>query len=212
MENKEHKIGERFKDGDTLLETVKCEFCEGCFYRNNGCSHSEIHGPCCESDRTDDECVIFKEIKDMKEENSNKDEHFYIWGVPNRGEDVKELLESKGVNCTLDSKEFFNKDVIIYKEHGVTLCIDKKVEPSLCNLITSNWTELKLPWKPKDKELVWAWDDDDDCRRAAIFYDYQNNCSFSYSGERDGHIFDNYAPFEGEYPEWAKEAFNKLED
>ena len=68
MERKEHKIGERFKDGDTLLETVKCEFCEGCFYRNNGCSHSEIHGPCCESDRTDDECVIFKEIKNMKEE------------------------------------------------------------------------------------------------------------------------------------------------
>ena len=46
MENKEHKIGERFKDGNTLLETVKCEFCEGCFYCNNGCSNSKIHGPC----------------------------------------------------------------------------------------------------------------------------------------------------------------------
>ena len=44
MERKEHKIGERFKDGNTLLETVKCEFCEGCFYCNNGCSNSKIHG------------------------------------------------------------------------------------------------------------------------------------------------------------------------
>ena len=82
---------------------------------------------------------------------------------------------------------------------------------SIVDLITSNWTELKLPWKPKDKELVWAWDDYDDCRRIATFYS-KNNCSFSYRGTRNGYKFDNYAPFDGEYPQWAKEALNKLEE
>ena len=211
MEQKEHKIGERFKDGNTLLETVKCEFCEGCFYCNNGCDDGE-HGPCCESDRTDDECVIFKEIKDMKEENSNKDEHFYIWGVPNRGKEVKELLESKGCVTKYDNRAFEDSTYIFFIENKEAAFVGKTNLRSLCNLITSNWTELKLPWKPKDKDLVWAGDDDDDCRRVATFYDSKNNCSFSYSGERNGLIFDNYAPFEGEYPEWAKKALNKLED
>ena len=208
MERKEHKIGERFKDGNTLLETVMGD-CPECFYSGNGCDNDDIHGPCCSQDRTDETDVFFKE---MKEENKNKEEHFYIWGVPNRGEEVKKLLKSKGVNCTLVSKEFFNKDVIIYKEHGVTLCIDKKIEPSLCNLITSNWTELKLPWKPKDKELVWAWDNNFECKRTLGFYDAKNFSLFGISGKREMCIRDNYAPFEGEYPEWAKEALNKLED
>ena len=80
-----------------------------------------------------------------------------------------------------------------------------------------DWDEVNMKvipyvWKPKDKELVWAWDDDDDCRRAAIFYDSKNNCAFSYEGERNGHVFDNYAQFEGEYPQWAKEALSKLEE
>ena len=153
MERKEHKIGERFKDGDTLLETVRGD-CPECFYSGNGCDNDDIHGPCCSQDRTDETDVFFKEIKNMKEQNLNKDECFYIWGVPNRGEDVKELLESKGVNCTLNGAQYSGKDIIIYVEHGTTLCINKNIEPSLCKLITSNWTELKLPWKRSEERRV----------------------------------------------------------
>ncbi len=211
MERKEYKIGERFKDGDTLLEVVKGD-CPECFYSGNGCDNEDFHGPCCSQDRTDETDVFFKKVKEMKEENQNKEEHFYIWGVPDRGVEVKEMIESKGVNCTLDGTLRSNKNIIIYVEHGTALCINKSVEPSLCELITSNWTELKLPWKPKDKELVWAWDDDDAYRRLVTFFDSRNNCAFSYEGQRSGHIFDNYEPFEGEYPQWAKEALSKLED
>jgi len=99
------------------------------------------------------------------------------------------------------------------------LCTDKEKQ-EMIDYMHSNgkdWDEVNMKvipyvWKPKDKELVWAWDDDDDCRRAAIFYDSKNNCAFSYEGERNGHVFDNYAQFEGEYPQWAKEALSKLEE
>ena len=119
----------------------------------------------------------------MKEENQNKEEHFYIYGVPDRGIEVKEMLESKGVICTLEGGLYSSKDIVIYVEHDNALCINKNIEPSLCNLITSNWTELKLPYQPKDKELVWAWDGNSDCcRREVTFYDSKNDCSFSFSG------------------------------
>lgn len=212
MAHKEHKIGERFKDGNTLLETVKCEFCEGCFYFNNDCSNREIQGPCGEFERTDEECVIFKEIKDMKEENSNKDEHFYIWGVPDRGEEVKELLKNKGINCTLEQNDYSDKNALIYVGDEDAIYICRGLEPSLCNLITSNWTELKLPWTPKDKELVWAWDDGYNCSRLLNFYDANNNCLFCSNGKRGGYEYNHYESFEGEYPQWAKEALSKLED
>src|SRR5574344_2124892 len=154
MEQKERKIGERFKDGNILLETRMGD-CPECFYSNNGCDNEDVHGPCCSQDRTDETDVFFKEIKEMKEENSNKNEHFYIWGVPNRGEEVRDMLENKGINCSLGCEKYSGKDNIIYVEHRTALFINKNVEPSLCELITSNWTELKLHWKPKDKELVW---------------------------------------------------------
>lgn len=211
MERKEHKIGERFKDGDTLLETVKGD-CLECFYYGNGCDGSEFHGCCCSEERTDEEDVIFKEIKDMKEENSNKDEHFYIWGVPNRGEEVKKLLENKGVRCLLSIESYSNEYIIIYVEHNISLEINRCNEPSLANLITSNWSELKLPWTPKDKELVWAWDDGDDCSKVLAFYDIKNNCCFCLDGRRKGAGYSYYSSFEGEYPQWAKEALSKLED
>jgi hypothetical protein len=209
MAQKEHKIGERFKDGNTLLETVKCEFCEGCFYCNNGCSNSEIQGPCGEFERTDEECVIFKEIKDMKEENSNKDEHFYIWGVPDRGEEVKELLKNKGINCTLEQNDYSDKNALIYVGDEDTIYICRGLEPSLCNLITSNWTELKLPWTPKDKELVWAWDDEE-CYKVLGIYCLEWNSIYETKCRMC--CYSNYKHFEGEYPQWAKDALNKLEE
>lgn len=78
------------------------------------------------------------------------------------------------------------------------------------------WNEEKkciedLPYQPKDKELVWAWDDDD-VRRLLSFYDAKNRCCFNAWGERDGSGFYHYAPYEGEWPVWAREAVNKLED
>ena len=213
MAQKERKIGERFKDGKVLLETVKYGFCECCFYYKNGCSNNEIHGPCCVYERGDNENVIFKEVKDMKEENSNKNEHFYIWGVPNRGEEVAKLLESKGLEISnTKDKGFSDSRIIIYEEDGVGKFIQEEYNRSIVDLITSNWTELKLPYKPKDKELVWAWDNNFECKRILGFYDIKNFSLFGIDGKRELCRRDNYAPFEGEYPQWAKDALSKLEE
>ena len=200
----ERKVGERFKEGNTLLETVKEGSCSMCFYDGNGCEVEDVHGNCCVEDREDEEDVIFKEVKN--------EEHYYIWGVPNRGEEISKLLSSKGIITTMDDKTYSNSNNLIYIEKGTTLAINKTNEPSLCDLITSNWTELKLSYQPKDKELVWAWDDDDIAKRYLVFFDSRNDGCFSYDGTRVGARYNNYAPFDGEYPQWAKEALVKIED
>ena len=213
MESKEHKIGECFIDGNTLLQTVEFTHCINCFYRpeNNCWKHRGIAGPCSSLDRTDGKDVIFKDINDMNEENSNKDEHLYIWGVPNRGDEVKELLENKSINCTLEQDDYSDKNALIYIEDKATISIYSDLEPSLCKLIASNWTEIKLPYKPKDKEFVWAWDNDS-CIRILGFYNLKNNCLFSFEGKRVGCSYDHYKSYEGEYPQWAKETLAKLEE
>lgn len=198
------KVGERFKEGNTLLETVKESSCSVCFYDGNGCGKNDNQGECCADTRKDEVSVIFKEVKN--------EEHYYIWGVPNRGEKIKKLLSSKGVITTMDDKTYLNSNNLIYIEKGTTLAINKTNEPSLCNLITSNWTELKLSYQPKDKELVWAWDDDDIAKRYLVFFDSRNDGCFSYDGTRVGACYNHYAPFDGEYPQWAKKALENLED
>jgi len=68
-------------------------------------------------------------------------------------------------------------------------------------------------WEPADKELVWAWDSHKEFGRRLGFYDAKNNKLFNLgSGTRNGYHFSKYAPYEGEWPEWAKEAAKKLED
>ena len=209
METKEHKIGECFKDGNALLKTIEFKGCEKCFYLNKCWKHYEIAGPCSSLDRTDGKDVIFKKIKEMNEENTNKDEHFYIWGVPNRGDEVKELLKNKSINCTLEQDDYSDKNALIYIEDKATISIYSDLEPSLCNLITSNWTEIKLPYR--DKEFVWAWDNDS-CIRILGFYNLKNNCLYSFEGKRVGCSYEHNKSYEGEYPQWAKESLAKLEE
>ena len=68
-------------------------------------------------------------------------------------------------------------------------------------------------WEPQDMELVWCWNRGDKFLRFLKFYDAENNCTFSSeNGERNSSCWDYYAPFDGEYPEWAKEALRELKD
>ena len=62
-----------------------------------------------------------------------------------------------------------------------------------------------------DGQLVWCWDDDDTHSRELKFYDVKNECTYQCDGNRYGSVFDNYEPFEGNYPDWALEAFQTLE-
>ena len=63
-----------------------------------------------------------------------------------------------------------------------------------------------------DKQLVWVWDNGETHVRTLKFYNAKNRCTFSWRGKRNGIYWDNYEPYEGEYPKWAKEAYRTLED
>ena len=153
------------------------------------------------------------QTKDISEKTPN----YWTMGTPDRGDDVYDLLQDK--DSLLQSKTDVNKQMLenpsrlllINSNHEIN-AIDIEDNASLVNLITKNWTELKLPWKPKNKELIWAWDKDSSCRRVLLFYDAKNNCCFSNNGKNDGPEYDHYAPFEGEWPQWAKDALVYLED
>ena len=62
-----------------------------------------------------------------------------------------------------------------------------------------------------DGQLVWCWDNNDAHIRYLKFYDAKNECTYQFDGTRCGTRFNNYEPFEGNYPDWALEAFQTLE-
>ena len=143
--------------------------------------------------------------------------HYWIMGTPNRGDDVYDLLHDKDrlLQLKIDvSKEMLENPsrlLWINDIHEIN-AISVEDNVSLVNLITKSWTELELPWKPEDKEFVLAYDNRDSCTRTLAFYDAINDCIFTFRGTRNGPEYDHYAPFKGEYPEWAKEALKRLED
>ena len=75
------------------------------------------------------------------------------------------------------------------------------------------WQQLDVCEKTGffDGQLVWCWDNDDTHVRTLRFYDVKNKCTYQFDGTEDGHDYDNYEPFEGNYPDWALEAFQTLE-
>ena len=62
-----------------------------------------------------------------------------------------------------------------------------------------------------DGQLVWCWENEFTHTKHLRFYDSKNKCAYDYSGNRGGFSYDNYEPFEGNYPDWALEAFQTLE-
>ena len=77
----------------------------------------------------------------------------------------------------------------------------------------SVWQQLKVCEKTGffDGQLVWCWDNNYPHRRLLLFYDVKNKSTYNYSGKRNGFVYENYKPFEGNYPDWALEAFQTLE-
>ena len=75
------------------------------------------------------------------------------------------------------------------------------------------WQQLDVCEKTEffDGQLVWCWDDCNTHSRILRFYDAKNKCPYCYNGTKDGNGYSNYAPFEGNYPDWALEAFQTLE-
>ena len=61
-----------------------------------------------------------------------------------------------------------------------------------------------------DGQLIWCWDNDETHSRHLRFYDIRNKCAFYDDGNRNGYSYKNYEPFEGNYTDWALEAFQTL--
>ena len=61
-----------------------------------------------------------------------------------------------------------------------------------------------------DGQLVWCWDNNDTHIRYLKFYDAKHKGTYQFDGTRCGTRFNNYEPFEGNYPDWALEAFQTL--
>lgn len=76
----------------------------------------------------------------------------------------------------------------------------------------SIWQQLEVCEKTGffDGQLVWCWDNDDTHTRQLRFYDVKYKCTYMFDGDKNGGEYDNYAPFEGNYPDWALEAFQTL--
>ena len=78
---------------------------------------------------------------------------------------------------------------------------------------TDVWQQLDVCEKTGffDGQLVWCWDDDDTHSRILRFYEAKHKGTHQFDGTRGGTRFNNYEPFEGNYPDWALEAFQTLE-
>lgn len=78
---------------------------------------------------------------------------------------------------------------------------------------TNTWQQLDVCEKTGffDGQLVWCWENEYTHSKHLRFYDSKNKCSYDYSGKRGGFVYDNYEPFEGNYPDWALKAFQTLE-
>ena len=74
------------------------------------------------------------------------------------------------------------------------------------------WQQLDVCKKTGffDGQLVWCWYNNDTHSRHLRFYDAKHKVAYMFDGNRDGYSFGNYEPFEGNYPDWALEAFQTL--
>lgn len=80
------------------------------------------------------------------------------------------------------------------------------------NLKTNTWQQLEVCEKTGffDGQLIWCWDNVHTHSRMLRFYDVKNKCTYQYDGNRCGIRFNNYEPFEGNYPDWALEALKLI--
>ena len=60
-------------------------------------------------------------------------------------------------------------------------------------------------------QLIWTWGIDHTHLRILSFYDAENSGVFSIRGKKYKLAYDNYLPFEGNWPDWALEAYKTLE-
>ena len=140
-----------------------------------------------------------KEIEALKKQNTEKEEFTYPIYCKNK--DTSLVVKFTG----LKSGEVVANN-IYHKEVG------KKRNDWVKHTDANTWQQLDVCEKTGffDGQLVWCWNNPDSHMRYLKFYDVKNKCTYCYNGTKDGNYYSNYEPFEGNYPDWALEAFQTL--
>ena len=140
-----------------------------------------------------------KEIEALKKQNTEKEEFEYPI-----------YCKLKDSSLVVKFTDLRTGEVVINEERHSVL---RKRNDWIKHTDTKQWQQLEVCEKTGffDGQLVWCWDNEYTHSRMLRFYDAKNKRTYTISGKRNGFVFDNYEPFEGNYPDWALEAFQTLE-
>ena len=140
-----------------------------------------------------------KEIEALKKQNSEEEKSIYP------------------IYCKLKNFPFVVKFTGLHSAEVIISNVGKRVDCKSTNWISHTdsdvWKQLDVCEKTGffDGQLVWCWENELTHTKHLRFYDSKYKCAYDYSGKRGGFNYDNYEPFEGNYPDWALEAFQTLE-
>ena len=140
-----------------------------------------------------------KEIEALKKQNTEKEKSIYP--IYCRG---------KETNCVVKFESLSEGVYVIQNEFRD---VGENTKSLIRHTDTNSWQQLDVCKKTGffDGQLVWCWDNDDTHFRVLKFYDAKNKCTYQFDGTKNGSNYDNYEPFEGNYPDWALEAFKTLQ-
>ena len=140
-----------------------------------------------------------KEIEALKKQNTEKEEINYPIYCKNK--DTSLVVEFTRLN---------EGKVVVNSRYD---SIGDKITTWTSHTNTNNWQQLDVCEETGffDGQLIWCWDNEHTHSRILRFYDVKNKCTYIKKKKKDGSSYHNYSPFEGNYPDWALEAFQTLE-
>ena len=140
-----------------------------------------------------------KEIEALKKQNTEKEETKYPI-----------YCKLKDSSLVVKFTDLRTGEIVINNERN-SVGVKSNMFPSPMD--TNVWQQLNICKKTGffDGQLVWCWENEFTHSKHLRFYDSKNKCAYDYSGNKGGFSYNNYAPFEENYPDWALESFKTLE-
>ena len=139
-----------------------------------------------------------KEIEALKKQNTEEEEINYPI-----------YCKLKGSSLVVKFTGLQEGKLVVNSKH---VKIEKEFNEWIICTDTRFWQQLDVCEETGffNGQLVWCWEDDDTHTRILRFYEAKHKGTYQFDGTRCGTRFNNYEPFEGNYPDWALEAFQTL--
>ena len=140
-----------------------------------------------------------KEIETLKKQNIEKEEFTYPI-----------YCKLKNSSLVVKFTELTTGEVVVNNNRHKQ--VGKNFNRWIEHTDTEYWEKLDICEKTGffDGQLVWCWDNHHTHFRILRFYDVKNERTYCYDGTKGDNYYHNYEPFEGNYPDWALEAFQTL--